>query len=266
MVVNFNMNKKFCIDSEDVVKSAINRANKTKNDYEVGDFTILLFSNYLLEYIKKETNMRPDEWLAPYHPYASNQIFKGNFDGISISAIIPPMGASPIASTAEDLITCGTKVILLVCGAWGIAKNVKLLDFLIPSHAVGPDGTSIYYGRKFNESTIINNDIVNTFVKETKKRTNDFHVGKNFSIEAFYKLERKKVEELKDNKFISIENGELNILATICNQKEVKFGAIFYSYYNPLEGWRIPWIEEQYKNCVHIEGEIALATLEKIIS
>ncbi len=33
-----------------------------------------------------------------------------------------------------------------------------------------------------------------------------------------------------------MENGKLNVLATKCNKNNIKFGAIFYSYYNPLEG------------------------------
>ena len=122
------MSNKNCLNSEDIVKNAIKVSNKNKSDFKINDYAILLFSKSLLDYLIKEAKMESKEWLAPYHPYASNQIFNGNFDGISISAIMPPMGASPIASVAEDLITCGAKVLLLVCGAWGIAKSVKLLD------------------------------------------------------------------------------------------------------------------------------------------
>ena len=61
-----------------------------------------------------------------------------------------------------------------------------------------------------------------------------------------------------------MENGEVNVLATICNQNKIKFGAFFYSYYNPLEGWKISWNEDRYKDCVELEGDIALATILRI--
>ncbi len=258
------MPNKYCLTSEEIVKTAIKVSNKNKNDFKINDYAILLFSNSLLEYLIKEAKMESKDWLTPYHPYASNKIYNGNFDGVSISAIMPPMGASSIASVAEDLITCGAKVLLLVCGAWGIAKNVKLLDFLIPTHAIGPDGTSIYYGRKPDDITTIDKEIVNTFLNEVKKRTRAYHTGKNYSIEAFYKINIEQVENLQNNGFVSMENGELNTLAAISNVKKVKFGAIFYSYYNPLEGWNVPWFQKDYKKCVELEGEITLVTIKRI--
>lgn len=256
--------KEYCICSENVIESAIKYSNKSQEELACDKFVILLFSNSLLEYLKKRLNLQSTDWLAPYHPYASNQLNRGNYNGIPISAIIPPMGASPIASVAEDLITCGARVLLLACGAWGIAKNIKLLDFLLPTHTMGPDGVSIYYGREPNDQTLIDKEIVRIFSDETKKRTNNYHIGKNYSIEAFYKIKVNQVENLQNNGYISMENGELNTLAFICRMKNVKFGAIFYSYYNPLDDWVVPWFEEDYKKCVELEGEITLATIERL--
>jgi uridine phosphorylase len=258
------LKKKYCISSEDMIKSVLNITNKTKKNFQVGDYVILLFSKLLLEYLIKQTNMQPGDWLAPYHPYASNSIYNGNFDGISISAIMPPMGASPIASVTEDLITCGAKTLLLVCGAWGITKKSNILDFLIPTHAVGPDGTSIYYGRMKSEETVVNEKITKILEQETRKRTEKYHKGKNFSIEAFYKISISQVEELQRKGFVSMENGELNTITTVCKEREIACGAIFYNYFSPLEEWSIPWLEDDYKKCVELEGEITLATIRNL--
>ncbi len=261
------MNNKYCLTSEDVINVAIESSGKSKKDFEVDPNIFLIFSSSLLEFLTEKAKLEPSEWLMPFHPYAGpEKIFRGKYHDIPITVLIPPMGASPIASIAEDLIQCGAKVILLVCGSWGIGKEVKVLDYLIPTHGLGPDGTSIHYGRKIEEEIEIDKDIKDILAVETQKRTEKYHIGKNYSKEAFYTITQEEVYNLQERGCISMENGELNVLATICKKKNVKFGAIFYSYYNPLEGWRIPWIEDQYKNCVHIEGEIALATLEKIIS
>ena len=95
-------------------------------------------------------------------------------------------------------------------------------------------------------------------------RTRAYHTGKNYSIEAFYKINIEQVKNLLNNGFVSMENGELNTLAAISKVKKVRFGAIFYSYYNPLEGWIVPWFQEDYKKCVELEGEITLATIKRI--
>ena len=115
-----------------------------------------------------------------------------------------------------------------------------------------------------DDITTIDKEIVHIFLDEVKKRTNCYHIGKNFSIEAFYKINIEQVENLQNNGFVSLENGELNTLAAISNVRNVKFGAIFYSYYNPLEDWIVPWFQEDYKKCVELEGEITLATIKRI--
>ncbi|MFX0033565.1 MAG: hypothetical protein ACFFGP_04155 [Promethearchaeota archaeon] len=263
-MVNPQLSKIYCLSSENVIETAVKYSNKAKQEFSCSKFVILLFSNSLLDYLKKKINMVSTKWLSPYHPYASNQLHKGVYKGIPISAIMPPMGASPIASVAEDLISCGAEVLLLVCGAWGIAQNVKLLDFLIPTHAIGPDGTSIYYGRNPNDISIIDKEIVNIFSNEIEKRTMDYHIGKNYSIEAFYRIDIEQVKNLQSNGFVSIENGEVNALTTVATMKQVRFGAIFYSYYNPLAGWNVPWFQEDYKKCVELEGEITLATIKSL--
>lgn len=260
------MSEKYCISSEDVIKVAVRASKKKREDFNVNPYVILFFSGSLLEYLKKEANVEKIEWLAPYHPYAAGEMFKGIYQGIPITAISPPMGASPMSSLTEDLISCGAKIILLVCGAWGIGRNVKLLDYLIPKHGIGIDGTSIHYGRELDEELEIDPEIVEILVNETKSRTNNYHVGKNYSKEAFYTITCEEIGKLQNKGVISMENGELNVLATICKLKGVRFGAIFYNYCNLLEGWKIPWGSENYRECVYLEAEIVLTTIKRIDS
>jgi uridine phosphorylase len=65
---------------------------------------------------------------------------------MEVTALFPPMGASPLACMLEDLITCGVRVIFLVCAAWSLGSPVLLGDLIAPSFSVGPDETSIDYG------------------------------------------------------------------------------------------------------------------------
>ena len=260
-----NMKDNLCCTSKDVIQAAIRSSGKRQEDFNVDPCVMIVFSRFLVNYLIEKTKLSQIEWLLPFHPYSAPEyIYRGKYQNIQLTVLIPPMGASPLASITEDLIYCGAKTILLVCGSWGIGNKVNLLDYLIPTHGLGMDGTSIHYGRELNEEIELNKEIVEIFIEETKKRTESYHIGKNFCKEAFYQIKKSEILELQRNGFISMENGEINVLATICNQKKINFGAFFYSYYNPLEGWNISWNDDQYKNCVELEGDIALSTILRI--
>jgi uridine phosphorylase len=258
------MSKKFCISSEDIINVVAEKTGKKEIDFRISPIVIITFSRFLIDFFKTQMIMNEDEWLTPYHPYASNSIFRGSYNNKEITIIIPPMGASSVATVAEDLIFCGAQVILLACGCWAIGKSIQLLDFIISTHALGKDGTSIYYNRRFEEQTIINEEMVKILTKEAKRLTNRFHLGKNFSQEAFYKIEKNEIIKIQKSGCISMENGELNVLAAICNANKIKFGALFYNYYNPLDGWEIPWLSENYKDCLTLQGEILLNVIQKV--
>ena len=254
-----------CCTPKDVLQAAVRISGKSMEEFSVDPFVMIVFSRFLVNYLMEKIKLKQIEWLLPFHPYAAPEhIYRGKYQDLQITVLIPPMGASPMASIAEDLIFCGAKTILLVCGSWGIAYEVKLLDYLIPTHGLGVDGTSIHYGRDINEEIEIKKETVEIFIEETKKRTENYHIGKNFCKEAFYRIKKSEVFELQKKGCISMENGEVNVLATICNKNKINFGAFFYSYYNPLEGWNISWNDDQYKKCVELEGDIALSTMLRI--
>lgn len=262
-VIN-NMKDNFCLTSKDVVQAAIKATNKIMEDFKVDQNVMIIFSGGLLNYLKEKVNLKESDWLLPFHPYGGGKLHRGKYEGIPLSVILPSMGASPMASIAEDLIFCGAKIILLVCGSWGIGEKVNLLDYIIPTHSMGPDGTSLHYGRRLNEEIELNKEIIDVFIEETKKRADNYHIGKNYCKEAFYMINKSEILELQKKGCVSMENGELNVLATICNKNNIKCGAIFYSYYNPLEGWDISWRDKRYKDCVKLEGDIALATIQRL--
>ncbi len=259
------MKQELLLASAEVVEQARKAAGKKGRNFTVDKNVILLFSNVLLEYLTRKAQLKKYSWLEDFHPYASGAIYRGRYKGTPLTVMQPPMGASPMAVVVEDLITCGAKAIFLICGAWGIGAKVKLNDFIIPTHTGGPDGTTIHYGRASEEELPLTAEIVRRFKEETAKRTENYHLGKNYAKEAFYRITRKEIIKLQEKGFIAMENGELNVLGTICRQKKVQFGALFYSYYNPLEGWTIPWLKtKEYKTTVELEGEITLAVLERL--
>jgi uridine phosphorylase len=258
------MEHSFCLSSKDVVQAAINDSNKNLLDFRVDENVFIIFSGGLLNYFKNNFNLIESEWLLPFHPYGGGRLSRGKYENIPLTIIMPSMGASIMASVTEDLIYCGAKTILLVCGCWGIGEKVKLLDYIIPTHGLGPDGTSIHYGRNLEEEIELNKEIIKIIKEETEKRVDNYHIGKNYCKEAFYQITKKEIIELQKRGCISMENGEINVLTTICRKNNINFGTIFYNYYNPLEGWKISWRDDQYKECVNLEGKIALSVIKRL--
>lgn len=173
------MKENLCCTSRDVIQAAIRSSDKNMKDFNIDPSVMIIFSGFLLSYLKEKTKLEQFEWLIPFHPYAAPEhIYRGKFKETPITILISPMGASPIASIAEDLIFCGAKTILLVCGSWGIGEKVNLLDYLIPTHALGKDGTSIHYGRKQDEEIELNQEVIDTFIEETKKKLKITTLGK----------------------------------------------------------------------------------------
>lgn len=254
-----------CITSKKVLEEAIRISGKSVEHFKINPNVLIVFSKTILEFLKENGNFTLNDWLAPYHPYAGSQIMMGTYNELELSVIIPPMGPSPISSTIEDLIQCGATKILLVCGAWALDKNISLLDYMIPTHTSGMEGITIHYGRKESQQIEIDQQIVEILIEEAKKNSdNKIHVGKNFSNEAFYRINPALIEKLNRKGFISMENGELNVLSIICQKKSIPSAAIFYNYINLKHGWKVPWLSDEYKECVIKELKIALSALERI--
>ena len=110
------MKNNLCSASKDVVNEAIRSSNKNKKDFDVDPYVMIIFSRFLLNFLKEKAKMEQNEWLLPFHPYAlPEHIYRGKYQEIQLIILIPPMGASPMASIAEDLIYCGAETILLIC-------------------------------------------------------------------------------------------------------------------------------------------------------
>jgi uridine phosphorylase len=254
----------YSITPEFVVLRAMEKANKSIDDFKVEKYAIVFFSTYFLEYLRKNFQVNEDPWLSPYHPYASSMLYRIQFKNVKACAICPPMGASSMACVVEDLIYNGATLILLACGAWGIKEDINLLDFMIPTHTLGYDGTSVDYSRSDGQEIPVSKKTFDVIKENVLKEAVQCHIGKNCSKEAFYKINKDFIFKAQKMGCISMENGELNIIATIANNKNVQCGALLYNYFNPLQGWKIPWLNKRYREVVFRQCKIALSVIESI--
>lgn len=140
---------KYLITAEGTLAAA-RRDGVEELTLKVERFAVLTFNQAVLDRLAERCGLADVGWLSPrHHPYAAAEgVKRGTYQGGGVTVLVPPMGASPLACVAEDLVTCGAKVLVLVCAAWSLGEPVRFGDLVVPRFSVGPDGTSIHYGNR----------------------------------------------------------------------------------------------------------------------
>jgi len=240
-------------------QSAARDAGLAKGDLALRGIAILTFSRGIVERLASQCGLEDAEWLGPrVHPYSGPQVAKrGSRDGLDVIVLVPPMGASPLACTIEDLAAGGVSAVFLACAAWSLGSPVEFGDLLIPAFAVGPDGTSIHYG---NTAGHVEADpvVVEALSDAAKGRGATFHVGGNGSCEALYRITYEMAEGFRTSGCLSMENGEAAVLFAATRTLGILGGALFQPYIDLIEGWNPARFDDTYRKTCRLQADVVL--------
>lgn len=239
--------------------SAARRAGLSDEDLRSGDAVVLTFSKAIMDRLEDLCGLKDAKWLGPqYHPYAAAEIVKrGVFEGMSIMALVPPMGASPLACIVEDLVACGAQAVFLVCAAWSLGPPVRFGDLIVPSFSIGSDGTSIHYG---NTSGHVSAEpaVVEALTEACRERGATVHVGGNASCEALYRITPQMAEDFRERGCLCMENGEASTLLAATQTLGILGGVLFQPYIELAQGWDPARLDEVYRATCHLQAEAVL--------
>ena len=144
-----------------------------------------------------------------------------------------------------------------MCAAWSLGPPVSFGDVLVPSFAVGPDGTSIQYGR--SEGRVdADPTIVAALADSARGLGATVHVGGNASCEALYRITEEMVESFRGQGCVSMENGEAAVLFAACRLFGIPGGAIFQSYIDLTEGWYPDRFDDAYEATCRLQADVVL--------
>jgi uridine phosphorylase len=221
---------------------------------------VLTFSKGVMDRLEERCSLADAEWLSPlHHPYAAPHVVKqGTFQGLSVTALVPPMGASPLACIVEDLVACGVEAIFLVCAAWSLGPPVQFGDLIVPTFSVGRDGTSIHYG---NSSDHVAADpvVVEALVAACRERNATVHVGGNGTCEALYRITPRMAQDLRGRGCLCVENGEASTLFAMARTLGFPGGVIFQPYIELERGWEPARLrEERYQDTCRVQADVVL--------
>ncbi len=241
------------------VTAAARNAGSADEDLDLSGVAVLTFNRGIVERLEERCRLEDAEWLGPnVHPYSAPRVTKrGRDDGLDVLVLVPPMGASPLACTVEDLIAGGVRAVFLACAAWSLGAPVAFGDVLVPSFAVGPDGTSIHYG---NSGGRIEADpaVVAALADSARARGAAVHVGGNASCEALYRITPEAVESFRRHGCFSMENGEAATLFAVCRSSGVPGGAVFQPYIDLAKGWDPSRLDDRYGETCRLQADVVL--------
>jgi uridine phosphorylase len=240
--------------------SAARQAGLSDKQLTLSGLAVLTFNKFILDRLEQLCGLQAAQWISGrHHPYGAAEIIKrGQYQGLSVTVLVPPMGASPLACIVEDLVACGIEMIILACAAWSLGPPVKFGDMIVPAFSVGPDGTSVHYD---NATGYMQADpaVVQVLEAACRARGATVHIGGNATCEALYRITPQMMNSFRDCGCLCMENGEASTLFAVTKALGIPSGAIFQPYIDLHEGWNPAMrFDETYHATQRIQAEVVL--------
>jgi uridine phosphorylase len=221
---------------------------------------VLTFSRRVMDRLDRLCGLEDVRWIsAAQHPYAAAHLVRsGEFQGLNITALVLPMGASPLRCIVEDLAICGVEAVFLVCAAWSLGPPVQFGDLILPTFSVGRDGTSIHYGNTEGR-VFASAKVIEALTEACRERGVTAHSGGNATCEAFYRITSQAVGEARWRGCLTMDNGEASTLLTVSQILGGLGGVIFQPYIELECGWDPAHLREaSYHDTCRLQAEVAL--------
>ena len=188
--------------------SAARRAGLHDDNLNLSGIALVTFSRHVFERLDALCGLEDAAWIAsPHHPCAAARIVKrGQFQGLGVTALVPPMGASPLACVVQELVACGVQAIFLVCAAWSLGPPLAFRDLIVPAFSLGSDATSIHYGNEQGQVHALPR-VVDALAEACRARHAYLHVGGNASCEALCRITPSMADSFQRLGCLSMDSG-----------------------------------------------------------
>jgi uridine phosphorylase len=240
--------------------SAARQAGLDNDDLSLSGIAVVTFSRPVVERLNELCGLADAAWISPpHHPYAAARVVRrGQFQGLNVTALVPPMGASPLACIVEDLVACGAQAIFLVCAAWSLGPPVAFGDLIVPAVSLGRDGTSIHYGNSA-EQVDARPAVVDALAEACRVLDARVHIGGSATCEALYRITAQRAQDLQRRGCLCMDNGEASALFAMAQTLDVLGGVLFQPYIDLTQGWDPGALRpERYQATCRLQAEAAL--------
>lgn len=150
--------------------------------------------------------------------------YRGSYRGVDITVTSTGIGCPSAAIAVEELANIGAKIFIRVgtCGA--VKKGIEVGDLIIPTSALGDDGTTREYVSK-NILVKPDPDVLRALIKSAKRLEMRYFTEKNRTRDAFYESANNFLKYKKVKGLISSEM-ECSIVFSVAKMRALRAGAV----------------------------------------
>ncbi len=154
-------------------------------------------------------------------------VYKARYRGREIVLFKSLVGAPVCVGGLEEVRALGVEKFILfgTCGV--LDKTIKDCSIIIPTTAIRDEGTSYHYAES-SDDIKVNTKYVNEFIEILKSHNVDYHLGKVWTTDAFYRETPQKVQKRKRNGCNCVDM-ECSAVAAFAQFRNVDVFHFFYA-------------------------------------
>ncbi len=181
-----------------------------------------LFSEYLLNYIVKKFKCNKIGELMQNHP-----IYILEYKNIEITLFLAGISGPWISQDIENLNVNGVDTLIIFGNCGVLDKNIEDCSIIIPNKAYREEGTSYHY-LPDSEYVELDGKYTELFKKILKEYNFDYTEGATWTIDAFYRETKEKIEMYQRKGVVCVEMEGASIGA-VCKYKKMNYFTFYYA-------------------------------------
>lgn len=181
-----------------------------------------VFSEHLLKDIAKKFKCIKAGELIQKRP-----IYILEYKNIKITLFMAGISGPWISQDIEELNVNGVDTFIIFGNCGVLDKNIEDCSIIIPNRAYRDEGTSYHY-LPDSEYVELDSEYTNLFKEILKEYKFDYTEGATWTIDAFYRETREKIEMYKNKGAICVEMEGASI-AAICKYKKLHYFIFYYA-------------------------------------
>lgn len=186
----------------------------------IGIFSVKLFENIVSSFETKKVGYFGG---ACYH----RPVYILRYKGIEITLFIAGISGAWISSDIEDLNYNGVKTFIIFGNCGVLDKNIEDCSIIVPNKAFRDEGVSYHY-LPDSEDIELSDKFRNLFKTILKEYKFDYKEGATWTIDAFYRETKDKIEYFKNKGAICVEM-EASVIASVCKRKKLNYFTFYYA-------------------------------------
>lgn len=186
----------------------------------IGVFSVLLMENIVSQFNCKKVGYFGG---AGYH----RPVYIIKYNNKEFTLFNAGISGAWISSDIEELHYCGVENFIIFGNCGVLDKKIEDCSIIIPNRAFRDEGTSYHY-LPDSEYIDLSSKYKTKFIEILNKYSFDYVEGATWTIDAFYRETKEKINYFKNNGAVCVEM-EASVIAAVCEHKNCNYFTFYYA-------------------------------------